>query len=427
MTADRDTAPDALVARAAALGLLAAALAGRGGLDEALGERAFGQLSLQDRAFARALVMATLRRLGPIDRALDGRLKREPPGAVRDLLRLGVAQAFWLDVPAFAAVDTTVSLTPKPLRGLVNAVLRGLVRDGPPAEDPDSLAPAWLMARWRAAYGEDEARAIAATIPEEPATDLTLRDPADGDLTVDLEAEVLPQGSLRTRRRGDLAAWPGYAAGRWWVQDAAAALPARLLGARPGEDVLDLCAAPGGKALQLAAAGARVTAVDRSAPRLRRLAAGLARTGLAAEIVTADAADWSDPRAFDAVLLDPPCSATGTFRHHPDVLWNVRPGDIGALAAAQARLLDAAAARVRPGGRLIYSVCSLEPEEGEGQARAFLATHTDFATDPIAPGEAGSPGQSAAPEGWLRVLPHHLAGGLDGFFIARWRRDKATP
>ncbi len=436
MTASPDTAAPALVARAAALKLLEAALAGRGGLDEALGAAAQGRLSAQDRAFARALVMATLRRLGPIDRALDGRLKREPPAPVRGLLRLGLAQAFWLDVPAFAAVDTTVSLTPKPLRGLVNAVLRGLIREGPPGEEPQALAPAWLIARWRAAYGDAEALAIAAQIAEEPATDLTMRDggrdgAGDGegaaDLAQALAAERLPQGSLRTRRRGDVAAWPGYAEGRWWVQDAAAALPARLLAAQPGEAALDLCAAPGGKSLQLAAAGAVVTAVDRSAGRLRRLAAGLARTGLTAEAVAADATAWADARTFDAVLLDAPCSATGTFRHRPDVLWNARPADIASLAAVQAQLLAAAAARVRPGGRLVYAVCSLEGEEGEAQARAFLSRRPDFALDPIAAGEAGSPAASRSPEGWLRILPHHLPGGLDGFFIARFHRDKAAP
>lgn len=426
MTAAPDPAA-ALVARAAALKLLEAALAKRGGLDEGLGERTYGLLSPQDRAFARALVMAALRRLGPIDRALDGRLKREPPTPVRNLLRLGLAQAFWLDVPPFAAVDTTVSLTPKPLRGLVNAVLRGLIRDGPPKEELECLGPAWLLARWRAAYGEATALAIAAVIAEEPATDLTLRDPTDTALAEILEGELLPQGSVRTRRRGDVAAWPGYETGRWWVQDAAAAIPARLLRAAPGEDILDLCAAPGGKTLQLAAAGAAVTAVDRSAGRLRRLLAGLARTGLTAEVVTADAIAWADGRTFDAVLLDAPCSATGTFRHHPDVLWNARPSDIASLAAVQAALLAAAAARVRPGGRLVYAVCSLEGEEGEGQARAFLAARPDFALDPIAVGEAGSPAISRAREGWLRILPHHMAGGLDGFFIARFRRDRAAP
>jgi 16S rRNA (cytosine967-C5)-methyltransferase len=414
--------PDpALAARSEALRLLAAALSGRGGLDAALADTP--GLSPQDRGFARALVMAALRRLGPIDRALDARLNREPKPPLRDLLRLGLAQAFFLDTPAFAAVDTTVALTPKPMRGLVNAVLRGQLREGPPTLDPEALAPAWLFARWRAAWGDDAARAIAAAIADEPAADLTPKAVPDVSLVDALGAEILPGGSLRTRRRGDVSAWPGYDAGAWWVQDAAAAIPARLLSALAGESALDVCAAPGGKTFQLAAAGAAVTALDRAPQRLERLASSLTRLGLPAEVIAADANSWADPRTFDAVLLDAPCSATGTFRRHPDVLWNARPSDIASLAAAQAALLTRSAARVRPGGRLIYSVCSLEREEGEGQARAFLAADPDFAVDPISPGEGGSPAASLTPEGWLRILPHHMAGGLDGFFIARFRRE----
>jgi 16S rRNA (cytosine967-C5)-methyltransferase len=411
-----------LPARSAALKLLRAALSGRGGLEVGLADSGLARLVPQDRAFARALTMATLRRLGPIDRALDARLKREPPAPVRDLLRLGLAQAFWLDTPDFAAVDTTVALAPKPLRGLVNAVLRGQLRDGAPTDDPESLAPAWLFARWRAAHGEEAARAIASMIAEEPATDLSPRAMPSAELVAALEAELLPGGGLRTRRRGDLVAWPGFAEGDWWVQDAAAAIPARLVAPAPGAQVLDICAAPGGKTLQLAAAGARVTALDKSPARLARLSESLARLRLQAETVAADAVSWADPRQFDAALLDAPCSATGTFRRHPDVLWNVRPSDIGSLAAAQGRLIAAAAQRVRPGGRLVYSVCSLEPEEGEAQARAFLAAHSDFAPDPIASGESGSPPASLSQEGWLRILPHQADGGLDGFFIARFRR-----
>jgi 16S rRNA (cytosine967-C5)-methyltransferase len=413
----------ALQARQAALNLLQAALSRRGGLEEALSAGRYMALTPQDRGFARAVVMATLRHLGPIDRALDGKLKREPSPPTRDLLRLGLAQAFWLDTPAFAAVDTTVSLAPKPMRGLVNAVLRGVLRDGPPDVAPEFLAPPWLLARWRAAFGEVDADAIAAQIAVEPATDLTLRAADDRAMAETLGAESLPCGSLRLTRRGDVATWPGYEEGRWWVQDRAAAAPARVLACAPGETVLDLCAAPGGKSLQLAAAGASVTALDKSAGRLRRLVSGLARTGLTAEMVTADAATWPDTRLFDAVLLDAPCSATGTFRRHPDVLWNVKPGDIPALSQVQARMLASAAGRVRAGGRLVYSVCSLEPEEGEAQVRGFLAANPEFSIHPIASGEGGAPMASLRPEGWLRILPHHAEGGLDGFFIARFRRS----
>ncbi|HEY1415584.1 MAG TPA: RsmB/NOP family class I SAM-dependent RNA methyltransferase, partial [Caulobacteraceae bacterium] len=269
-----------------------------------------------------------------------------------------------------------------------------------------------------------DAQAIAGMIAAEPATDLTTKARPDSALVADLEAEILPGGSLRTPRRGELAVWPGYDAGAWWVQDASAAIPARLLGASSGQIVLDLCAAPGGKTFQLASDGAVVTALDRSPTRLRRLRENLARLNLSAETVAVDAAGWSDAREFDGVLLDAPCSATGTFRRHPDVLWNVRPADIAPLAAAQVRLLTSAARRLKPGGRLVYAVCSLEREEGEDRTSAFLAANPDFSTEPIAPGEGGAPSVSSTPEGWLRILPHQIAGGLDGFFIARFRRRR---
>ena len=422
MTDSAETAPNGLAARAAALTLLEAALVRRGGLDEALSAGKYLRLSPLDRGFARALVMTVLRHLGPIDRALDGKLKREPPAPARNLMRLGLAQAFWLDTPDFAAVDTSVALAPKPLRGLVNAVLRGVLRDGAPATDPESLAPSWLFARWKVTYGAETAEAIARAILDEPPTDLTPRGAPDSAMIEALEATRTPGGGLRTARRGDVATWPGFQDGAWWVQDAAAALPANLLGVGQGQTALDLCAAPGGKSLQLAAAGAAVTSVDRAAGRLRRLGAGLARTGLEAELVIADAATWRDPRLFDAVLLDAPCSATGTFRRHPDVLWNARPTEIAPLVGVQRELLQSAATRVKPGGLLVYSVCSLEFEEGEAQARNFLMTHPLFGVAPIKPGEAGAPAESLTPEGWLRILPHHAEGGLDGFFIARFRK-----
>jgi 16S rRNA (cytosine967-C5)-methyltransferase len=411
---------------------VAAALDHRGGLEEALAAPAFTSLELRDRALARALAMVVLRRRGELDRQLSGRLTKPPPDAVMELLRLGAVQVLHMEVPAHAAVATTVDLanenrTTRPFKGLVNAVLRALTREGAPAAPPEALAPDWLCARWRAAWGEENARAIAAMIPEEPATDISLRDPADASaMTEPLEAEALAGGSLRTRRRGELSEWPGYAEGRWWVQDASAAVPARLLCAQPGESALDLCAAPGGKTLQLAAAGARVVALDRSAARLTRLGANLQRAGLAAEAVAADAAAWDDPRQFDAVLLDAPCTATGTFRRHPDVLWASRPGDIAKLAQTQARLLESAAERVRPGGRLVYCVCSLEPEEGEAQVEAFLAARGDFRVDAVTVGEGGSPAASLTLDGTLRILPHHRPGGTDGFFIARLARLAGT-
>ncbi len=418
-----------LPARAAALDILSAALARRLGLDEATAAPAFGALETRDRAFARALVMATLRRLGPIDQALEARLAKPPPDLVRNILRLGVAQAFLMDVPAFAAVATSVDLAgarkeARPFKGLVNAVLRGLLREPPKLDDPQALAPPWLLARWRAAYGEDAALRIAAAIADEPATDLTPKDPARAAALAEaLEATLLPGGTLRTARRGDLAAWPGFEAGEWWVQDASAATPARLLEPAPDQRIADLCAAPGGKSLQLAAAGAAVTAVDRSAARLKRLEANFARMGLPVVATAADAGAWKGEGAYDAVLLDAPCSATGTFRRHPDVLWAARPGDIASLAGVQARLLDAAADLVAAHGRLVYCVCSLEPEEGEAQTAAFLARRPDFVLEPMTPGEGGAPAASLRPDGTLRILPFHLAGGTDGFYIARFLRQ----
>lgn len=417
-----------LPAREAAAQFLEAALSRRAGLDEALSVSATRGLPPRDRALARALTMVVLRHLGVIDRALAPKLQREPPERIRTLLRLGMAQLFWMDVPDHAAVSTTVAIADrlKPTRsfkGLVNAILRGLQRDGKPADDPEALAPSWLFARWQAAFGDAGARAIAAAIANEPDTDLTSKDPSDTEaLAALLEGTVLPGGSIRTAKRGDLAEWPAFAEGRWWVQDAGAAIPARLLNIQPGQTALDLCAAPGGKTLQLAAAGASVVAIDRSPDRLKRVSENLARMNLTAEVVAADARTWADKRTFDAVLLDAPCSATGTFRRHPDVLWAAAPGDIASLAGVQIRMLDSAAGRVKPGGRLVYCVCSLEPEEGEAQIRGFLARHPDFSLEPVAAGEGGAPADSVSPEGWLRILPHHLEGGIDGFFAARMIR-----
>jgi 16S rRNA (cytosine967-C5)-methyltransferase len=417
-----------LPARAAALDLLIAALGGRAGMDEGLSHSALAALDGRDRAFARALVMATLRHLGPIDSALQARVKKAPPDKVVQILRLGVAQAFVLKTPAHAAVGTSVDLVAQDsglqmFKGLVNAVLRGLLREPPMLDDPELLAPSWLYARWRAAFGAGEALKVAAMIAEEPATDLSLKDPAQaGALAAELEATVLPGGSLRTERRGDIATWPGFAEGSWWVQDAAAAIPARLLDIQPGQTALDMCAAPGGKTMQLAAAGAQVVAIDRSPARLKRVAENLARLSLAAETVAGDAATWPDKRGFDAVLLDAPCSATGAFRRHPDVLWAAKPSDVAGLAAVQSKLLDAAARRLKSGGRLVYCVCSLEPEEGEGQIAAFLGRTPGMTLDPIAAGEGGAPAPSVRPDGTLRILPHHVEGGLDGFYVARFRK-----
>ncbi len=421
-----------LASRRAALDVVVKAMERRAGLEDALAAPELAALEPRDRAFARALAMTVMRRKGGIDRILEARLAKPPSDEVLALLALGAAQLLYLDTPAHAAVSTTMALADerrasRAFKPLINAVLRRIERDGVPDLPPEAWAPDWLLARWRAAFGPESAEAIAALVPEEPATDLTARDPAAAPALAEaIGGQVLDGGTVRTERRGDLADWPGYAEGGWWVQDASAAIPARLLQLRPGETVLDLCAAPGGKTLQLAAAGAVVTALDRSAARLERVAQNLARTGLTAEIVAAEASAWDDPRAFDAVLLDAPCTSTGTFRRHPDVLWATRPGDIAKLAETQRRLLGAAARRVRPGGRLVYCVCSLEPEEGEGQVLTFLAAHPDFRLDPVLPGEGGAPLASLTPAGTLRILPSHREGGTDGFFAARFVRLAGT-
>ena len=417
-------------ARIAAGVLLNAALEKRGGLDEALNQPALRALDGPDRAFARAVAMAALRRLGEIDQILGRRLKKRPPEAVITLLRVSLAQTLVLNTPAFAAVSTAVKLAERdaktrPYKALVNAVLRGVDRDGPGLTTAEANLPDWIAARWRAQYGEAAVTGMALAAREEPPTDLSLKAGADPQAVADqIDGEVLPGGSVRTGRRGDVAGWPGFEGGDWWVQDAAAAVSARLLAARAGESALDLCAAPGGKTLQLAATGAGVTALDRSEGRLKRLRENLIRTGLSAEVVVTPAEAWSDARCFDAVLLDAPCSATGTLRRNPEVLRATRPADVAKLADVQHRLLDAAALRVKPGGRLVYCVCSLEREEGETQVIAFLRRNPDFRTAPADPAAVGAPAEALTPEGWLRILPSMWPerGGLDGFFAARLER-----
>jgi 16S rRNA (cytosine967-C5)-methyltransferase len=429
-----ETPANGLPARRAALSLVDAALARRGGFEEAMNTPPFSQLTGSDRAYARNLASTMLRGLGRIDALLDARLKSPPPPHARALLRLGAAQILFGLAPAFAAVSTTVDLaeqhtSTQRFKGLINAVLRGLDRDGGARlakELPATLnAPEWLVARWRAAYGDTHAAALCARIAETPPTDLTpLRPELAAGIAEAVGGTVLSTGSVRVARRGDVADWPGYPDGHWWVQDAAAALPARLLATTAGETALDMCAAPGGKTLQLAATGATVTAVDRSDRRLQRVAENLDRMGLQAELVACDVAQFGGDRSFDAVLLDAPCSATGTFRRHPDVLWGARPADIAKLAAVQSRLLDAAARLTRPGGRMVYSVCSLEPEEGEAQAEAFLRRYPGFEAATVDPASLGLVPESSTAPGRFRLLPGDTEpdGGQDGFFAAMFVR-----
>jgi 16S rRNA (cytosine967-C5)-methyltransferase len=403
-------------------------------LDDLLEDRRLSRLEERDRAFVRMLLATTLRRLGQIDALIDLCLDR-PLGPratlARHALRLGVCQLLFLDLAPHAAISTSVDLVKHtPLAGfagLINAVLRRLSRDGAAlvaAQDAGRLdTPDWLWRSWSAAYGEEIAAAIAAAHLNEAPVDITVAADPEG-WAERLEAEILPTGSLRRTAGGAVSRLSGFDEGGWWVQDAAAALPARLLGDVRGRRVVDLCAAPGGKALQLAAAGGVVTAVDRSAPRLTRLSDNLARLGLTATIVAADAAAWTPDETFDAVLLDAPCSATGTLRRHPDVARHKSPADVTKLAAAQARLLDAAIALVAPGGLLVYCVCSLEPQEGLDQVERVLAAGAPLVRVPITADEVGGLAELITPAGDLRSLPCHLAekGGMDAFFAARLQK-----
>ncbi|MCH7928988.1 MAG: MFS transporter [Proteobacteria bacterium] len=420
-------------ARACALDVLDTVLGDRRPLDDALADHAgLARLEARDRAFARLLVSTTLRRLGQID-ALIAHCLDKPLSAkaarIRQILRLGTCQLAFLGTPPHAAVDGAVSLVGRnrAYKGLVNAVLRRLAREGAGLaakhDAPRLDTPGWLWESWRRAYGEATARAIAEAHLAEPPLDITVKRDAEG-WARRLDARVLPTGTLRRALGGAVADLDGYAEGGWWVQDAAASLPARLLGDVAGETVIELCAAPGGKTAQLAAAGAHVVAVDRSAGRLDRLRQNLARLGLAAETIAADATRWRPRAPARFVLLDAPCSATGAIRRRPDIPHLKTAADVARLAALQDRLLDAAYPMLAPGGTLVWSVCSLEPEEGPERIAALLERAPGLERVAITAGEIGGLSELVTAAGDLRTLPCHLAdrGGLDGFFVARLRR-----
>lgn len=421
-----------LASRRTALDVLAACLDKGQPLDDALGRHpGFAALDPRDRAFVRLLLATTLRRLGEIEEVLDTLVERPLEGANAigaQVLRLGAAQLLFLGTPPHAAVDTSVRLVEGAglhhLKGLVNAVLRRIARDGAALlgdRDPARLnTPVWLWESWTAAYGEEATRAIAAAHLIEAPLDLTTR--ADADFWAGrLEAEKLPTGTLRRTGGGHIAELPGFAEGAWWVQDAAATLPARLLGEIAGKRVADLCAAPGGKTMQLCAAGAQVTAVDISARRMVRVGENLARAGLSAELVTADAAKWTPAERFDAILLDAPCSGTGTLRRHPDIAWLKDEEDVGRLTLTQDRLLLHAVELLKPGGRLVYAVCSLQEDEGPARIEALLARDRRLKRMPVQPAELPGLESAVTPQGDVRTLPSMWPerGGLDGFYIAR--------
>src|SRR3954447_19126114 len=406
-------------------------------LDGAEQHPGLAALADRDRALVRKLVATVLRRIGTLRHLLGKFLESGLPkdaSRVETALLIGAAQILFLDVPDHAAVDLSVRLVQADRRaakypGLINAVLRRVARGGDDliwALDPVLDTPPWLFARWQQTYGTDTARAVALAHAQEPPLDLTVK--ADAESWAQrLRGRVLPTGSIRTATQGLVSLLPGYHEGAWWVQDAAAALPARFFGDIAGKSVADLCAAPGGKTVQLAHAGARVAAVDRSANRLVRVRDNLMRLGLHADMIAADATEWQGG-PFDAVLVDAPCSSTGTIRRHPDVGWLKNELDIAQLIGLQRRLLDRAVALTRPGGRIVYCVCSLEPEEGEQQIEALLAREPTRRRIPVAPDEIGGIAEFVSPAGDLRTLPSYWndsdprMSGLDGFFAARLER-----
>jgi 16S rRNA (cytosine967-C5)-methyltransferase len=394
-------------------------------------------LADRDRALMRRMVATVLRRLGTLghvlSRLLDKGIPSDAPRAQSALL-IGAAQILWMDVPDHAAVDLSVRLVQSDRRaaryaGLVNAVLRRCAREGQALVEEVAAQsldlPPWLLARWIAHYGEVTARAMALALAHEPSLDLSVKSDA-AQWASRLHGETLPTGTVRMLLHGSVTMLPGFTEGQWWVQDAAAALPARLFGDLKGKSIADLCAAPGGKTAQLAHAGARVTAVDRSPARVARLRENLNRLSLQADTVVADAAEWAgSAEGFDGILIDAPCTSTGTIRRHPDVAWLRQESDITALSALQQRLLRKSLSLLKPGGLLIYCTCSLEPEEGEQAVARLLADEASLRRVPISASEVAGLAETLTAEGDLRTLPSHLPhadpklGGLDGFYAAR--------
>jgi 16S rRNA (cytosine967-C5)-methyltransferase len=413
-------------------------------LDIAMGEhKALAKLDQRDRAFVRRIVGSTMRHLGEIDSIIKARLNSplsSRHARIRNVLRIGVSELVFLETPPHAAVDAAVRTANQyrqgALKGLVNAILRQIGRDktsGPTISNPENPGeantPNWLFNRWNANYGLEIAEAISAAHLIEAPLDITLSIKADANAWAkELEAEILPGGTLRRSSGGLIEDMPGFQDGQWWIQDAAAALPARLLGDVNGKQVIDLCAAPGGKTLQLADAGATVTAVEITSGRLSLLRENLKRTRLNAMIVNEDGVIWRPDALVDAVLIDAP-SATGTIRRHPDIPPRRKSKDIEAVSDLQQNLLAAAVDMVKPGGVIVFAVCSLEPEEGPAQIETLLGASAPVTLDPLNPADwpelDGLCPAAITTDGMLRTLPSHWPehGGMDGFFAARLIRN----
>ncbi|MFP4002968.1 MAG: RsmB/NOP family class I SAM-dependent RNA methyltransferase [Alphaproteobacteria bacterium] len=421
-----------LEAREAALGALTAVFERQRALDPVFTGERWTALPPRDRAFARLLTLTVLRRALSLDAALDRFLKdpRQIPLRVRNILRLAAAQLLYLETGAHAAVNAATELAGRDAacrrhKGLVNAVARRMAeKAGALRAQVENISntPPWLRERWEGFYGAGTVRAIEAAHLAEPPLHLTVK--SDPEAWAErLGGTVLPTGSVALPA-AEVTNLPGFYEGEWWVQDAAAALPVRLLGDVRGQEVYDLCAAPGGKTAQLAAAKAQATALDLSPDRLVRLRENLDRLGLDAQLVTADLLTWRPGTQASHVLLDAPCTSTGTIRRHPDIAWAKTPSDLVTLSILQADMLVRAAEFVAPGGTLVYCTCSLEPEEGAERIEALLAERPDFTRVPVTPEETGGLAQAITPEGDLRTLPCHLSeyGGMDGFYAARLRR-----
>ncbi len=412
-----DTNAAGLGARQAALALLTEVMEEGQTMAQVLAQRdgPLKGVAPADRARAQRLALQVVRQMEPVDKLLEPLLRKEPPLLVMNILRLAVTELA-SGTAAHGVVNAAVELAQRGKRtaamaGMVNAVLRK-VPVGTPLPGPAQRMPRWLRQPLVHAYGRDAVNAIEAVHASAPPLDITPR----GSVLPD--GEHLPTGSIRLVEPGQVSALPGYDSGDWWVQDAAAALAVPLLGVTAGEQVLDLCAAPGGKTLQLAAAGAVVTALDMSAPRMERVAENLARTGLSARLVVADALHWRPEALFDAVLLDAPCSATGTIRRHPELPFLKDGSEIAALVTLQRAMFDIALSMLKPGGRLVFCTCSLLPDEGEAQLAGALARHPGLRV--VRPDLAGVDPAWITADGGLRLRPDYWAerGGMDGFFMA---------
>lgn len=430
-----DISPDGLAPRVAALEILAQVLGQKKMLDAVFDrDPAFLALPTRDRAFVRMMVTTVLRRKGQLDdliaRALDKEAPR--PENLKWILYLGITQILFMDVANHAAVDTSVTLTEeqgmKAKKGFVNAVLRRMTNEGRGWLDSQDAAllnfPAWLYGQWTETYGIVRAKEIALASLKEAFLDITVKDSANiQSYAADLDAEILPSGSLRRVSGGHVRDLKGFESGAWWIQDASSALPAKLFGDVAGKKVLDLCAAPGGKTMQLAAMGAHVVALDRSASRMKQLNENLARTGLSenVETIIEDGSVWAPREKFMHILLDAPCSATGTIRRHPDLLHLKSQKDQDGLISIQERLLMNAADMLEVGGMLIYCTCSLQKAEGERQVESFLQNRPDMKRIPVRREEIFNIEGTINGQGDVRIYPYALKdkGGMDGFFISR--------